>query len=281
MSNEAKEANRAVLFVLIGWARKYDGTEPITGNHRYLKDHPEDNSEASAFAARDDGFYYCGAGRGEIREPAFDVVFLALNEQSDRYEIVGLYQDAKVLPGDQWKTVRAKSARLISSGQRPVVNAWPTGQGMRRWALRVDVGGREYPELYKLYSALKKASVQASEPEDDLDLELSAFEGKKKKLFVIHRTREAKLRVAKIRSALQASGGKLKCEVPRCGFDFFERYGEIGQRFAVVHHLIPLSSVGKAGATTTLKDLAIVCANCHAMIHRGGECRELDALIPE
>ena len=30
-----------------------------------------------------------------------------------------------------------------------------------------------------------------------------------------------------------------------------------------------------------MKDLAIVCSNCHSMIHRFGDCRALAALIPE
>ncbi len=29
-----------VLFAYIGWAPTYDGTEPISGGHGYLKEHP-------------------------------------------------------------------------------------------------------------------------------------------------------------------------------------------------------------------------------------------------
>jgi predicted HNH restriction endonuclease len=32
---------------------------------------------------------------------------------------------------------------------------------------------------------------------------------------------------------------------------------------------------------TALVDLAVVCANCHAMIHRGGKNRKLSRLIPD
>ena len=154
-------------------------------------------------------------------------------------------------------------------------------KGVRRWAHRIASKGTEYESLYNLYKKLRVLRVNSSDDSDLLDPELSAFEGKQKKLFITHRSREAKLRAAKIRSALEKGHGKLECEVPGCGFDFFYTYGEIGHRFAIVHHLAPLASSDASGEKTSLDDLVIVCANCHAMIHRGGECRPLDSLIPK
>jgi hypothetical protein len=111
----------------------------------------------------------------------------------------------------------------------------------------------------------------------DADAEIAAFEGDVRYLFVKHRSRERALRDATIRHAL--ASGALRCEVPGCGFDFSERYGSVGRGYAQVHHLRPLSD-NEAAVETTLADLAIVCANCHAMIHRGGQSRPLDGLIP-
>ena len=34
------------------------------------------------------------------------------------------------------------------------------------------------------------------------------------------------------------------------------------------------------GREVKLKDLAVVCANCHAMIHIGGKCRPLAVVNP-
>jgi len=59
--------------------------------------------------------------------------------------------------------------------------------------------------------------------------------------------------------------GKLLCEA--CGFDFEDVYGSLGSGFAECHHTLPISELGHAGQTR-LSDLAIVCANCHRMIHR-------------
>lgn len=111
------------------------------------------------------------------------------------------------------------------------------------------------------------------------DHELSMFEGRTRERFVRHRRREAKLRRAKL-DEYRKKHGRIFCEVLRCGFDFEERYGEVGKEYAQVHHRLPLEHAPKEGRATKLSDLAVVCANCHAMIHHGGQCRPLENLIP-
>jgi len=62
-----------------------------------------------------------------------------------------------------------------------------------------------------------------------------------------------------------AETGALRCEA--CGFDFHETYGKLGEDFIECHHVTPVSEL-KAGATTRLSDLVVVCSNCHRMLHR-------------
>jgi 5-methylcytosine-specific restriction enzyme A len=112
-----------------------------------------------------------------------------------------------------------------------------------------------------------------------IDTELVAMEGFERIALVRHRKREQLLRDAKILEAKRLRGGKLQCEVLKCGFNFEAIYGELGLDYAHVHHLNPLSDRTKP-SETKLSDLAVVCANCHAMIHRGGKCRPLNELIP-
>ncbi|WP_385631085.1 HNH endonuclease [Streptomyces sp. SudanB135_2055] len=80
-----------------------------------------------------------------------------------------------------------------------------------------------------------------------------------------HRARERsrRLRERKIQSVLRR-GGNLACEA--CGFDFEEVYGDRGAGYVECHHVVPLHEAGEA--TTRLRDLALICANCHRMIHR-------------
>ncbi|MCB1275995.1 HNH endonuclease [Prosthecobacter sp.] len=93
--------------------------------------------------------------------------------------------------------------------------------------------------------------------------EISAREGAISARMHLHRERDRTIIVAKRKQVL-SSTGKLACSV--CGFDFRQFYGEIGEGFCEVHHLCPLAIAGKE-VQTHLDDLAIVCSNCHRMIH--------------
>lgn len=127
--------------------------------------------------------------------------------------------------------------------------------------------------------SLERGVLPIPPAEFSVDEELEGFEGSLRKRFVIHRRREAKMRRLKIEEALLHNNGHLVCEVPNCGFDFLTRYGVLGNRYAQVHHKLPLSAAPKEGRRIRLNDLAVVCANCHAMIHRHGECRPIESLI--
>jgi 5-methylcytosine-specific restriction protein A len=55
-----------------------------------------------------------------------------------------------------------------------------------------------------------------------------------------------------------------------CSFDFEKFYGKIGNDYIDAHHLVPLSSL-KLGIDykySIANDFAVLCANCHRMIHR-------------
>lgn len=103
----------------------------------------------------------------------------------------------------------------------------------------------------------------------DVDvLESFASEGRTVTREHLIRERNPRLIAAKKRSA-----NSLACEV--CGLDFLARYGELGLDFCEVHHRVPLANGERA---TTLDDLAIVCSNCHRMLHRLEDPAALDRL---
>jgi 5-methylcytosine-specific restriction protein A len=108
--------------------------------------------------------------------------------------------------------------------------------------------------------------------------EKPAIDNRLSRRLVLHRSREQWKRDDKIAETLRNTN-RLACEVPGCEFDFREKYGELGKEYAHVHHRKSLASTDKP-RQVKLKDLAIVCANCHAMIHRNGKCRPLEGLIP-
>lgn len=82
----------------------------------------------------------------------------------------------------------------------------------------------------------------------------------------LHKRKERNPQVVRKKKmkVLQESG-KLECEV--CGFDFVKIYGQLGYGFAECHHIVPVSQLTD-GHKTKLSDLAIVCANCHRMLHK-------------
>lgn len=61
------------------------------------------------------------------------------------------------------------------------------------------------------------------------------------------------------------SNSDFHCEV--CNMSFKEIYGKIGEKYIIAHHVEPIGSRDN-GSKTTLDDIALVCANCHEMLHR-------------
>ena len=116
-------------------------------------------------------------------------------------------------------------------------------------------------------------------PEDD---ESSYPEGRA--AYRLHRKLERDCKLAKRakRKRLEEVGF-LACDV--CKFDFEGRFGPLGSGFVEAHHTRPVSELnGKA--KTKIGDLALVCSNCHRMLHRGSrllslkDLRELIQPIP-
>lgn len=58
---------------------------------------------------------------------------------------------------------------------------------------------------------------------------------------------------------------------------FKEVYGKIGDGYIIAHHKNPIGNIEKI-ATTTLDDIALVCVNCHSMLHTKNPHLSLDEL---
>ena len=94
-------------------------------------------------------------------------------------------------------------------------------------------------------------------------------EGKRYESEVIFRSRNRALVEAK------KINSDYRCEV--CGMMFKEVYGKIGNEYIIAHHKNTIGNIEKT-ATTTLDDIALVCANCHAMLHTKNPPLSLDEL---
>lgn len=82
----------------------------------------------------------------------------------------------------------------------------------------------------------------------------------------IHKNRERSsklIETAKLN--FKKKHGRLFCEI--CEFDFEKKYGAIGKSFIEAHHTIPVSEMN-ANHVTKIEDIALLCSNCHSMVHK-------------
>lgn len=135
-------------------------------------------------------------------------------------------------------------------------------------AAPIDVfyGGRETNDFLRSKGFVvlaKNGSVPAMQPQEEDD-ELAFPEGGY--AFKQHRVRERSAEVAKLAKERRLRDvGELRCDV--CDFSFGDVYGEDGAGFIEAHHNVPLSEATIA-VQTKPSDLALVCSNCHRMLHR-------------
>jgi hypothetical protein len=127
--------------------------------------------------------------------------------------------------------------------------------------VKVPEGIAQMPEYRRMRSS---GPGSLSAELESLELADAFEEGGVK--FQLHRRKERNRRaVQRKKEIVLARHGKLACEV--CDFDFAQVYGPLGAEFAECHHRTPLADL-QENHRTRLSELAIICANCHRMIHR-------------
>ena len=93
--------------------------------------------------------------------------------------------------------------------------------------------------------------------------ELNALEGVERMCMRMHKFRERNLILVEKKKKEAISQNKLFCEC--CNFNFALAYPEHGEGFIECHHKLPIN---QGERITTSDDLALVCSNCHRMLHR-------------
>ncbi len=147
-----------------------------------------------------------------------------------------------------------------------------SGKGMESYSKLDEAVFNEYfenlIELRGVADGIKKVtlslnySTNVSFIESD-DIEENVREGKV--LYKMHKVRERDRKIiSKKKAKVFSEKGKLECEC--CGFDFEKTYGELGKGFIECHHIVPLNKFSDS-KETKLEDLALVCSNCHRMLH--------------
>ncbi len=117
---------------------------------------------------------------------------------------------------------------------------------------------KEGEKAIKEVSEKYEVRETAISPESPIEFTEGAIE----EMVVELRKRDPRLKT----SAIEVYG--TICQI--CGFDFSDVYGELGEGYIELHHIRPLSESNET-QQTTLDDVAMVCSNCHRMLHRNGK----------
>ncbi len=128
-----------------------------------------------------------------------------------------------------------------------------------------DVREKTQKDIARLRSVVEKAHS---------GLPTTTSEGKKR--LKMHYVRERDSDAARNLKRQAYKSGKLKCEA--CGVDYLKKYGRDALSIIECHHNIPLSSPRHRGKTE-IKDLRLLCANCHRLAHSTKSPLSVDRLI--
>jgi predicted HNH restriction endonuclease len=119
------------------------------------------------------------------------------------------------------------------------------------------------------YAGIKEKRTPHYFP-DEIDEPAQYVEGASKVVRVNVYERNPKAR----RACIEHHG----CSCLACDFNFKDTYGDYGESFIHVHHIVPLADIKKEYVLDPIKDLIPLCPNCHAMIHRTGKALSLNQL---
>lgn len=145
-------------------------------------------------------------------------------------------------------------------------NALATGRGLKNGSVTDRNVWEEFqnrPSEVAALAAIIRAGLSLTETErlsveDDED---TFVEGR-----IATRTHKARERNPKLRQKLLRKRGveNLCCEI--CGQTHAHLGNELRDSVFEAHHLIPVSTAGER--KTSIQDMALLCANCHRLLHR-------------
>ncbi|MGE0558015.1 MAG: HNH endonuclease [Burkholderiales bacterium] len=214
-----------------------------------------------------------------------DRVFLLRQGREPRGIMASGVSRSKPYLDDHWDDNRSDKALYIkarldvlldpeSDGVLPLSNLRDGALGRVNWRTQssgISIAPEAAEELEKRWHKfLEERGQSPGVLPDEVSTPSLYYEGVSRTVAVNAYERDPRARKACI-----AHYGAICCV---CGFDFGRTYGELGNGFIHVHHIVPLSKIGKGYAVNPIKDLRPVCPNCHAMLHKGSEVLSVEQL---
>lgn len=144
-----------VLFVSVTWDENYAGARVAgtTGYYRTPEAKRHGSGEDRLFVSDSKtGYYKAGIGRGLIRSPNLDVVFVA-RKAVKQYVAVAIYFDVGCnYVGDGFAFAFSRNVKCLRGTERTSV-PWPGGRQLRRWARGGKTNHEGLLEAYEVLAA--------------------------------------------------------------------------------------------------------------------------------
>ena len=166
----------------------------------------------------------------------------------------------------------ASDAKLLTSDDRTLLIPRRVKGGIGQ----SNVWFADKPESVELVKKVLRLIELGKAPEPLPDVDATAFglEGNSRLVTHLRRERDSGI-IQKKKALVLVETGALCCEV--CDFNFKKTYGDYAPNFCEVHHLTPLHK-SDGVIKTELSDLAIVCSNCHRVLHLTSPMLSIDRL---
>ena len=173
----------------------------------------------------------------------------------------------KVIKNNQWKElVWNYSPRKRDKNNQERKDYFRKYFGDTEVIISIPQKIEEVSDFFQEIFILSENRIKADNLEEIVPLRRDSFpEGKK--IQKLHYNRERNSTVVKLaKEEFRKINKRLFCQI--CGFDFKEKYGELGDDYIEAHHIKPLSELTEEETTTSIEEIALVCSNCHRMLHR-------------
>lgn len=282
-----------LFFCNIGWMGRYEGLngkpDKIVGGGSFVNEHGA-GGEVCNFLRADDDFIYGhvetvkgdsdrqisleALGANGLSAEGITVVWTARHPQEGGRRVVGWYRNATVFrarqkfskfPSVQHRRdgtgsfrvrTRAFDAQLLPVEERTI--RMPKGPGWMGQVPWWTPPTQPNPEVSQFLAQVTSLIEGWADEAEDPGIVVE------KRLYRLHLRQDRNPTAAQL--AKRHHG--FCCQA--CDFDFSRTYGSLGEGFIEAHHLRPLATLekGSLGVYNVAKDFAVLCANCHRMIHR-------------
>lgn len=178
---------------------------------------------------------------------------------------------------EEIESIRAKHPKLAAAigDHGALIRAGINSTEIRE---KADLAIALQSEIFGMTNAGSARTLEEFElkPAAEIEAEFVGKEGRMLARIHYYRERDKSFAAKVKKNAKHKNGGNLKCEA--CEFVPTTKYGPRGESCMEAHHKIPIEQL-QPDSITRVEDMAVVCANCHRVIHSAKPCLEVTEVL--